>query len=54
MMGVAPVEPSAKCDRCGHALYRHASAAFGTICMVGRKGGERLCPCDGFVAKESA
>jgi hypothetical protein len=54
MMGVSEIERERLCDRCRHPLYRHASAAFGTICMVGRKGGERLCPCDGFVAKESA
>lgn len=53
------VEPRDRCDRCGHMMREHASAALGTICMVGHRelsprttGRTRrttFCPCDGFV-----
>lgn len=51
------VELDHRCDRCGHTLRQHASAALGTICMVGHERGKRrayggFCPCDGFFVEQ--
>lgn len=47
MTVLVEVEPTRRCDRCGHRSNQHAMPVNWSVCTVKERDGKR-CPCDGY------